>query len=70
MSTPILTLEGIEGKMFRPMALTVIFALIGSLILSLTFMPAVAGLVLPVVGGLDSLGSQPERPAQTVPKKR
>ncbi len=44
---PILTLEGIEGKMFRPMALTVIFALAGSLILSLTVMPVLASLVLP-----------------------
>ncbi len=44
---PILTLEGIEGKLFRPMALTVIFALIGSLILSLTLMPVLASLVLP-----------------------
>ena len=44
---PILTLEGIEGKMFRPMALTVIFALIGSLVLSLTFVPALASLLLP-----------------------
>ncbi len=44
---PILLLEGTEGKLFRPMALTVLFALIGSLILSLTFMPAIASLVLP-----------------------
>ncbi|HYG36271.1 MAG TPA: efflux RND transporter permease subunit, partial [Clostridia bacterium] len=44
---PILTLEGIEGKMFRPMALTMIFALLGSLVLSLTLMPALASLVLP-----------------------
>ena len=44
---PILTLEGIEGKMFRPMALTVIFALLGSLILSLTLMPVLASLFLP-----------------------
>jgi len=36
---PILTLSGIEGKMFRPMAWTVIFALGGSLILALTLMP-------------------------------
>lgn len=43
---PILTLEGIEGKMFRPMALTVIFALIGSMILSLTLMPVLASLLL------------------------
>ena len=44
---PILTLEGIEGKLFRPMALTVIFALIGSMILSLTLMPVLASLLLP-----------------------
>ncbi len=41
---PILTLEGVEGKMFRPMAVTVIFALIGSLILALTLMPVLAAL--------------------------
>ncbi|AMV22614.1 efflux RND transporter permease subunit [Planctomyces sp. SH-PL14] len=44
---PILTLEGTEGKMFRPMALTVIFALMGSMILSLTLMPVLASLLLP-----------------------
>jgi cobalt-zinc-cadmium resistance protein CzcA len=44
---PILTLEGTEGKLFRPMALTVIFALAGSMILSMTLMPAVASLLLP-----------------------
>ncbi|UCC30995.1 MAG: efflux RND transporter permease subunit [Phycisphaerales bacterium] len=44
---PILTLEGIEGKLFRPMALTVVFALLGSLILSLTLMPVLASLLLP-----------------------
>jgi len=43
---PILALEGVEGKLFRPMALTVIFALAGSMILSLTLMPALASLVL------------------------
>jgi len=42
---PILTLRGIEGKMFRPMALTVLFALGGSLILALTAMPALATLL-------------------------
>jgi cobalt-zinc-cadmium resistance protein CzcA len=45
---PILTLEGIEGKLYRPMALTVIFALIGSMVLSLTLMPVLASLVLPL----------------------
>src|SRR5262249_50689768 len=44
---PILTLEGIEGKLFRPMALTFIFALVGSLVLSLTLMPVLASLCLP-----------------------
>ena len=37
---PILTLTGVEGKMFKPMAETVIFALVASIILSLTFVPA------------------------------
>jgi heavy metal efflux system protein len=44
---PILTLEGIEGKLFRPMALTVIFALAGSMLLSLTLVPVLASLGLP-----------------------
>lgn len=44
---PILALEGIEGKLFKPMALTMIFALLGSLILSLTLMPVLASLLLP-----------------------
>ena len=44
---PILTLEGIEGKLFRPMAMTVIFALAGSMVLSMTLMPALASLLLP-----------------------
>jgi len=43
---PILTLEGVEGKLFRPMAWTVIFALVGSLIMSLTLMPVLASLLL------------------------
>jgi cobalt-zinc-cadmium resistance protein CzcA len=41
---PILTLTGIEGKMFHPMAMTVIFALIAAFILSLTFVPAMIAL--------------------------
>ncbi len=44
---PILTLEGVEGKLFRPMALTVVFALCGSMVLSLTLMPVLASLLLP-----------------------
>jgi heavy metal efflux system protein len=44
---PILTLEGIEGKLFKPMALTLIFALLGSLILALTLTPVLTALCLP-----------------------
>jgi cobalt-zinc-cadmium resistance protein CzcA len=43
---PILSLQGIEGKMFKPMALTVVFALLGSLILSLTYIPAAMTYIL------------------------
>ena len=43
---PILTLEGIEGKMFKPMAQTVIFALLGAFILSLTYVPMMSSLFL------------------------
>lgn len=43
---PILTLLGIEGKMFRPMAQTVGFAILGALILSLTYVPMISSLML------------------------
>jgi cobalt-zinc-cadmium resistance protein CzcA len=43
---PILSLQGIEGKMFKPMAMTVVFALLGSLILSLTYIPAAMTYIL------------------------
>jgi cobalt-zinc-cadmium resistance protein CzcA len=43
---PILALEGVEGKLFQPMALTVIFALLGSMIISMTLMPVLASYVL------------------------
>lgn len=43
---PILALHGVEGKMFHPMALTVIFALISAFILSLTFVPAMISVVV------------------------
>ena len=43
---PILTLTGIEGKMFRPMAATVILALGGATVLSMTFVPALVALLL------------------------
>ncbi|OAT30116.1 cobalt-zinc-cadmium resistance protein/cation efflux system protein [Buttiauxella ferragutiae ATCC 51602] len=44
--TPLLTLDGLEGKLFRPMALTIIFAMLGSLILSLTIVPVLSSLLL------------------------
>jgi cobalt-zinc-cadmium resistance protein CzcA len=44
---PILTLQGVEGKLFRPMALTVVFALAASMVLSLTLMPVLASFGLP-----------------------
>ena len=43
---PLLALEGVEGKLFRPMALTVVFALVGSMIMSLTLMPVLASYLL------------------------
>ena len=43
---PIISLVGMEGKMFRPMALTVILALSGALILSLTLIPALSAIFL------------------------
>ena len=47
---PILSLGGIEGKMFRPMAFTVVFALLGSLVLTLTLTPVLASLFLRKTG--------------------
>ncbi|MCS0632800.1 CusA/CzcA family heavy metal efflux RND transporter [Telluria mixta] len=41
---PLLALSGIEGKMFHPMALTVVMALVGAMILSVTFVPAAVAL--------------------------
>jgi cobalt-zinc-cadmium resistance protein CzcA len=55
---PVLTLEGVEGKMFRPMALTVVFALAGAFVLSLTLVPALASLLLS--------GSASDRPSRIV----
>lgn len=43
---PVLSLEGIEGKMFRPMAQTVSFAILGALILAMTYVPVMSSLLL------------------------
>ncbi len=43
---PLLSLQGLEGKLFRPVALTIVFALAGSLVLSLTVIPVLASFLL------------------------
>jgi cobalt-zinc-cadmium resistance protein CzcA len=43
---PLLTLEGLEGKLFRPVALSIIFALFSSLILALTLIPVLSSFIL------------------------
>ena len=43
---PLLTFTGVEGKMFTPMAITVIFALVGAFVLSLTFVPAMVAILI------------------------
>ncbi len=48
---PIFTLEGLEGKMFRPMAVTVCSAILGSLLLSLTVVPVASSYLLRMIGG-------------------
>lgn len=52
---PILALRGVEGKMFRPMAMTVVFALSASLLLALTLMPVLASLFLKNVSEKEPL---------------
>ncbi|MCG2460993.1 efflux RND transporter permease subunit [Flavobacteriaceae bacterium F89] len=56
---PILSLEGVEGKMFKPMALTFIFAMIGAMVLCLTYVPMVSALILP--------SNEPEVPLAKAP---
>jgi cobalt-zinc-cadmium resistance protein CzcA len=60
---PILALTGVEGKMFQPMALTVIMALVAALLLSFTFVPAAVALVMtgPVAEKPNALVSVAER---------
>ncbi len=50
---PLLTLEGLEGKLFKPVALTIVFALMGSMVLSLTVIPALSSLLLKQVAHSD-----------------
>ena len=48
---PILFLQGLEGRMFRPMAITVCAALFGSLLLALTYVPAMSSYLFATAGG-------------------
>jgi len=66
---PIFTLEGIEGRMFRPMAFTVCAAVLGSLVLALAYVPAVASYVFtrrgrPLPGQVDESSSEVHGDAQ------
>ncbi len=63
---PILALTGIEGKMFHPMALTVMLALGGALVLALTLMPALCSLVL----GREGFGKQATSLPAEEPERR
>ncbi|MEI2272975.1 CusA/CzcA family heavy metal efflux RND transporter [Sphingobacterium sp. ML3W] len=55
---PILTLEGIEGKMFKPMAETVAFALLGAFLLSLTYIPMMSAILLRARSSKPSLSDR------------
>lgn len=55
---PILTLQGIEGKMFKPMAETVAFALLGAFLLSLTYIPMMSSILLRIRNSKPSLSDK------------
>ena len=57
---PILTLQGMESRMFRPMAITVCSALVGSLLFALTLVPALSSLILKVSPKAESGGGESE----------
>jgi cobalt-zinc-cadmium resistance protein CzcA len=57
---PIFTLQGMESRMFRPMAITVCSALVGSLLFALTLVPAIASLILKVPSDAETRGAESE----------
>jgi cobalt-zinc-cadmium resistance protein CzcA len=61
---PLLTLQGLEGKLFVPVALTIVFALASSLLLSLTVIPVLASFLLGK-GPRGALGRAPAAAAST-----
>jgi cobalt-zinc-cadmium resistance protein CzcA len=62
---PLFALTGIEGKLFRPMAMGISFAMVGSLVLSMTFIPALSSLLLRPSGHHESFLFRMIRPAYT-----
>jgi cobalt-zinc-cadmium resistance protein CzcA len=62
---PLFALTGIEGKLFRPMAMGISFAMVGSLVLSMTFIPALSSLLLRPSGHHESFLFRAIRPAYT-----
>ncbi len=57
---PIFTLQGMESRMFRPMAITVCSALVGSLLFALTLVPALASLILRAPSNAEARGGESE----------
>jgi heavy metal efflux system protein len=57
---PIFTLQGMESRMFRPMAITVCSALVGSLLFALTLVPALSSLILEVPSNAGTYGGESE----------
>jgi cobalt-zinc-cadmium resistance protein CzcA len=57
---PIFTLQGMESRMFRPMAITVCSALVGSLLFALTLVPALSSLILKVRSSTENRGGESE----------
>jgi cobalt-zinc-cadmium resistance protein CzcA len=65
---PIFALTGVEGKMFHPMAFTVVAALVGAMILSVTFIPAAVALFIGNQGQRE--GKLPAGPCQAPVRAR
>ena len=53
---PLLTLEDMEGRMFRPLALTMVFAMLGSLVVAISIVPVILSVILPKSASIRELG--------------
>ena len=58
---PILSLTGVEGKLFAPLAATIVFALLTALVLSLTVIPVLAGMLMRSTGNVGKPNAEPEQ---------